>query len=330
MINRVLQIALLLIISGSAYAKKGDIKFSIDRDSIYIGDRITAKIELDNIEGIDSISFPIYDGNNLSEGIELVEFSQVDTIVVDEVSKLSKEYYFTSFDPGVATIPTNWIVVNGDSIKFDSISVVVVDIEVDPKKGAAAIQPPYEAPVTLKEAMPWILGVILSIAFILLIGYFAIRWNKHRSLFIKPEAPKEPAHIIALRELDKIKEEQIWEDGNEKLYYGELTAIVKNYLDDRYGIDAPESTTDEIIALLKEVKELDEIQIKDRVVEMLSFADLVKFAKFNASSDECSESLQLVYRFIEKTKMIETVDIEDIEQPDSNEESNKKEEDRDE
>jgi len=80
---------------------------------------------------------------------------------------------------------------------------------VDLKKGIADIKKPYQAPVTFKEIAPWLLGIILISAFIFLVVYMISRRRKNLPLFLRPEKPKLPAHVVALQELDKLKKRSV-------------------------------------------------------------------------------------------------------------------------
>jgi hypothetical protein len=67
---------------------------------------------------------------------------------------------------------------------------------------------PYDAPVTLKEVIPYILGIILIAAILFFIFYAIKRKKNNQPIFVLPKKPKEPAHVVALRELDELKKKK--------------------------------------------------------------------------------------------------------------------------
>lgn len=173
---------------------------------------------------------------------------------------------------------------------------------VDTTKGPTDIKMPYDAPLTLKEVTPYILGVILIGAIIFLILYSIKRKKKNKPIFSRPAKPKEPAHIIALRELDRIKNEKIWQKEKTKQYYSEVTEALRNYIEDRFEIPAMEQTSDETLASFKFRRDLINEKLFMNLSRILNLADLVKFAKYNPLPDDNSLTLVDAYFFVNETK----------------------------
>jgi hypothetical protein len=168
---------------------------------------------------------------------------------------------------------------------------------------------PYSAPLTLGEILPWILmAAILTLALWLIIRQ--LRKLKNKKPEIEPVINVEPAHIIALRELDILKEEMLWQKGETKRYYTRLTGILRQYLENRYGILSLELTTSETLeALLKTGFKKDEsFKILKSV---LTGADLVKFAKYKPQDEENEQNLDNTYIFVNMTKPVEVVSERD-------------------
>ena len=116
--------------------------------------------------------------------------------------------------------------------------------------------------------------------------------------------PAEPAYIIALRQLDGYKGEKWWAPEKQKQYYSGITDTLKFYIEDRFGIDAPEMTTDELFAALKGRGELSpELYLSAR--ELFETADYVKFAKHYADGQEASRALGVAVSFVTSTLRLE-------------------------
>ena len=137
----------------------------------------------------------------------------------------------------------------------------------------------------------------------ILIGILVFRFlkPKDQNEVVVPVIKKpDPAHVIALRRLDKLKTEELWKTGQIKAYQSELTFTLREYLENRYEIPALENTTDEIISSVIDLK-LNEIQIND-IKEILQIADMVKFAKAKPSEDIHSQFLVRTRSFVLNTK----------------------------
>ena len=159
-----------------------------------------------------------------------------------------------------------------------------------------------------KEIAPWILGIILIAAIIFLIIYAISRRRKNQPLFQRPEKPKLPPHVIALQELEKLKNDQLWQHEKVKDYYTRLTDIIRIYIEDRFGLPAMEQTTHEIVSTFMAKKSvLDELSFKD-LKEILELADLVKFAKLTPLPDDNHLVLKDAYQFVERTKPEERIE----------------------
>ncbi len=117
----------------------------------------------------------------------------------------------------------------------------------------------------------------------------------------------EPAHVIAFRELEKLKNEKLWQNGETKKYYIRLTEIIRQYLENRFGVNSLELTTSETLeALVKTGFKKDESFNKLRSV--LTGADLVKFAKYKPDPTENESVFSNSYDFVSATKAVEVIE----------------------
>lgn len=150
-------------------------------------------------------------------------------------------------------------------------------------------------PVTFREVLPWaVLAIVLAV-----LGYLLYRYIRHRreqgSLFGKPVV-QDPPHIVALRELDRIRGEQLWQNGEEKLFYTGVTDALREYIEARYEVSAMEKTTSEIMADLSD-KKIEPRYYKE-LDELFKTADLVKFAKYVPGNEENEEVIPMAVRFV--------------------------------
>jgi hypothetical protein len=131
----------------------------------------------------------------------------------------------------------------------------------------------------------------------------------------QPIIDPRKAHEIAYDELLALKEKQLWQSQQFKLYYTELTEILRRYIYNRYTIEAMEQTTDDIISEFRQNKQLREKKDEIKLLsDVLRLADLVKFAKYQPLPDECSRSFSQVETFVDNTREILNENIEEPQQ----------------
>ena len=162
----------------------------------------------------------------------------------------------------------------------------------------------------LADYYPIIIGILLVLLLAALAWYIWKRMRERKSLIpFKKEEPKLPPHEQAIKELDAIKQQKLWQQGRSKEYYTLITETLRRYMVDRFGINAMEMTSDEILALIKQTTEAQSVY--DNLRQILSLADFVKFAKMNPLPDENDLSLMNAYLFVNQTKVVELPKPED-------------------
>ena len=162
------------------------------------------------------------------------------------------------------------------------------------------IRPQFRYPVTFAEVLPWVAGGIVLVAAIIAVWRLIVRRRKNRPLFGKP-TPQDPPHIVALRDLDRIRGEKLWQTGNQKQYYTEITDTLRVYIEKRFCVKTIERTSGEILVDLsvKDIQPSDFESLKD----LFGTADLVKFAKYTASESENENAVPVAVRFVNDTFM---------------------------
>ncbi len=293
-------------LAGQAQAQRIKATASLDSANILLGDQVKLFLEIDHPNNVE-VEFPQVP-DTIAGLVEVLERSGVDTFDSDKDNfmKQIQAYTITSFDSGSYRIPPYWfkIDVDGvvDSVPSNGVTLNVYSMEIDTTRGPTDIKMPYGAPLTLKEVTPYILGVILIGAIIFFLLYSIKRKKNNQPIFARPQKPKEPAHIVALRELDRIKNEKIWQQGKTKQYYSELTDTLREYIEDRFGIRAMEQVTDEILSSFRAQKDLLNEKNMANLSQILQLADLVKFAKYQPLPDDDNLSLMNAYFFVNETK----------------------------
>jgi hypothetical protein len=299
----ILLLFLLSIITTEAQQVK--VSASLEKDSIWLGDQIKMILVAEYPVGT-SLTFPSLK-DSLANGIEVITRSSRDSSKIgDTMIQIRQSYLITAFDSGPHPIAPFLFAQKSsllkDSLRSNALTLFVKVPNVDLKKGFTDIKKPYSAPVTFKEIAPWILGIILIASIVFLILYAINRRKKNIPLFSLPSKPKLPPHVIALSELDKLKEEQLWQHDKVKDYYTRLTDIIRVYLEDRYEVPAMEQTTHEILSQFKGENSQIKGKLFTSLQRTLDTSDLVKFAKYTPLADENHFVLVNAYTLVEETK----------------------------
>jgi hypothetical protein len=142
------------------------------------------------------------------------------------------------------------------------------------------------------------------------LGWLGYRYWKKRKLTKGEDGylpPPRPAHVVAIEELGALKAKKLWQAGHVKEYYSELTGILRRYFENRYTMPALEETTDEIMEGLRKLRPGAELLHNTETV--LRLADLVKFAKHTPSMSDHEQSMEAVYVFVDRTKIVDMTPV---------------------
>ncbi|BDX39155.1 hypothetical protein CYCD_25100 [Tenuifilaceae bacterium CYCD] len=309
-----LTILIMLGALSNAFSQSSSIasiKAKIDKDTILIGDQIFYTITVNGQKGV-KFQFPAVT-DSLGNGIDLVGKPSIDSVITDRDVTITLRYLVTAFDSGEHAMPVLPIVAslngNADSLFATSSSLFVKTLPKDPnQKDIFDIKPPIREPIVFSEVAPWAgSGLVLVALIVLLIMY--LKKRKQNKPFLNLFKPADPPHVVALRELQQIRDDKLWTSDNQKYYYTKLVDILRIYLEGRFGINAPEQTTSEILSEVNKIN-YSFNGLKDQLQDLLFTADLVKFAKHIPQIYENEQSLNFAFDFVDKTKPEEEVKTE--------------------
>lgn len=288
------------------------VKAAFSQDSIMIGDQIDLCITVDK-DVAQVIVLPEITTAATEGKIEILGDPKIDTIKLDgRKITLEAKYKVTSFESGnysFRSFPVLYMDKNiTDTIYSDSLKLIVNTYLIDTTTYEMAdIKTRLDDPFTIDELEYYLKDIFSSIytyigllvALLIAVAIWYIRRRKGKKTYVRPA---EPPHITAIRDLERIANQKLWENGEYKKYYTELTDVLRTYLRGRYGINAMEMTSHEIF------KAVEPFDIKDRdfnrIKELLLLSDIVKFAKAVPSQDDCRVSYDNVYYFVEETKLM--------------------------
>jgi len=277
------------------------------RDSVLIADQLEYGFTLKDVAEDEVLSLPEV-GDTLMTGVEVVSSWETDTLRVVKAKasnrkllEIRSRLVITSFDEGEYHLPPLAVrreTPDGkaDTVVFDPQVLTVTTMPVDTATFVPHdIKGQIRYPLTFKEVLPWLLGALLLAALVWLL----VRYLRRRRLEKAGLVPGEPAHITALRKLDRFRGEKFWEPERQKAFYSGVTDTLREYIVARYGVGAMEMTTAEIFGELKSTDIPAELYVDMK--DLFERSDMVKFAKHVASREENAAVLPSAVRFVTST-----------------------------
>jgi len=304
-------ILVLNLILQHLNAQDVNVRAQFDTSRIFIGDQINYTVIVDQPAGI-RLNVPSAK-DTLFKSIEILSGPAIDTMTLENSRlRIISRYLVTSFDSGFYEVPPVYAEFPGETeIKrfySDYAPLEVMRVNITPPDTVTRIFDiigPYRAPLTIGEIIPWALLAALLAILLWAISRLMRRFKKMKPGY-EPVVVKEAAHIIAFRDLEKLKEKKLWQKGEVKQYYSLLTEIIRQYLADRYEVDSLELTTSETLdELVRTGFKKDAAFIKLR--DILNGADLVKFAKYRPDPSENELHFDNSWQFVDMTRQREEI-----------------------
>ena len=298
------------IISTVASAQVDTTRVSrLSRDSILIGDQVDIILDMQVQEGD---AFVVAAPHELAPGVETIKGMTFDTLSVKKGRmEIQARMTLTSFDSGSYALPPMLALIQNSQGKVDSLlyrgpELYVNTIPIDTATYVIKdIKGQIGYPVTFREILPWLLLALLIAALTYLVVRLVKARRNNMTLFGKP-VQKDPAHIVALRDLEKIRKQKLWQNNKQKQFYTAVTDTLRYYISERFGIMTMERPSTE---MLEDLKNQDiEAGTFDKIARLFSRADLVKFAKYEASPEENEETIPDAVQFVNSTYMTQLED----------------------
>jgi len=209
----------------------------------------------------------------------------------------------SAFELGVLTLPDLTFELTAPEA-LQSISVPGMQVEVTPtlpkdadEQGASLFdfQPPTEVPIRSWRLLYILAGALLAGA----LAWGLIKWLRRPRPQVVAVKPLAPLDVRTREALNTLSKENLPAKGQVKEFYFRLSEILRGYLGERYGFEALECTTPELIASLRKLRTpgLPE----DQLLRFISESDLVKYAKAEASPESCAQSLAFGFELVQKT-----------------------------
>lgn len=292
----------LLFFGNSIIAQLQPVIISkVDTTNIKIGEQIHFTVTVD-VDSTAQVFFP--EGQTFSP-LETVEAFKTDTTRKKDRITLQKIYALTQFDSGSYVLPAQRIEINGTGFFTDSLKIDVATVPVDTVNQKMYDIKPLISVQKSNSAFWKIFLIVLLISGIAggLIYWFIIR---KKPLTEEEKVALLPPYDRALLELKRLENSKYLIQDKYKVYYSELTAIVRSYLEEEVHISALESTTSELIQKLELLQDAGELKLKDNTIKqfekILQTADLVKFARSKPLTTVAEQDRKAIEEIVVKTK----------------------------
>lgn len=309
--KRLLLITLLLAVGTTLRAQDVPrVRARVEPDSIGIGDRFDYVIEVDK-DLVQVVQFPEFTLARDGE-IELVESLPVDTLSRDgRRLRLVKRYRLAAFDEGRYNLGAARVLYADKNIvdtlrSHDSVYLEVTTFQIDStSQSIYDLKPQKTLPFRFREISGYVKWAVLFVLVLLAAAYALQRYLQSRGKGLGDlfkAAPPQPPHVVAIRALEALHHQKLWQNNRHKQYYSQLTDILRTYIDGRWGVSAMEMTSDEIIAAIRSEELPDKARMD--LTAILRDADLVKFAKATPEAEQNEADYLKAYYFVEETKLV--------------------------
>ena len=293
---------LLAAVPAAAQTAGPAVRVTVEPTRIAVGDRVRLVVEVEHGAGA-SVAWP---GSEGLEPFEVLERRVGEPRVEGGRTVSSAEYVLTAFELGDLELPALAVEVaaaDGGVVALgtEPAAVTVTSVGVDEGGDIRAIKGPLDVPLNVLALWPWLAAILL------LAGVAYWLWRRPRRAAAGgvpvPAAPPRPPHEVAYEAFRVLEAERLPERGEIKAFHVRASDVVRVYVEGRFGVEALEMTTAEVIDGLRRRGAAEEVAADLR--RFLERCDLVKFAKDRPVLERCREVVPLGRGLVDRTRPAE-------------------------
>jgi len=299
---RMTAICLLLSACSSFVSAQTSPEATLDKDQLLIGQQAQLTISVSSDAGarMPAVIWPVV-ADTITGKIDVVKDGGVDTNTTPQLVTQARTLTITAWDSGYWAIPPFKLVIDGDTAETQALLLGVTTVPVDTAQAIRDIKEIYEVPYRwqdwLRDNWPWVAGGVAALAAIIG-GIIWFRRRKPKALAIAV-APEKPLHVRALEALEEVERKKLWQQGLVKEHHSATTDILRGYIEERYQVPALESTTDDLLGILR-MSSMNTAQ-REQLANLLRMADMVKFAKWTPLPTENEQLLAGAIKLVQQT-----------------------------
>ena len=284
------------------------IRAEADTATLTMGDRTAVRVE---------VTTPSLDGRLVDlpgpetdyHGMEICGIEADTAATGNGLQRITYTVTLQAFEPQAVTLPPFRYALGTDTVQSAPLAFKVLPVELSPELGDPedvenltihAEEPPQAIPLRWYDYIPaWSLWVLIGVAVVALAIVVYKLYKKNGPALVVRR--KEPTPFeIAMRRLTQLRNSGLVDRAQFKQFFTELTDILRQYLEGRFGINALEMTSTEILRRLRENPQTH--LTTEQVRQVLELADFVKFAAATPAPEEAKKMFNTVLRFVEDTK----------------------------
>ena len=283
------------------------VRIKISSDSITIADILEFVIELEQGRGVKA-DIPPMNAIQPAFGNFLVrDFKRMPEQILENGTKTSGISYILEpqlsgkYEIQPFVVP---FYIEGDDppaeykIETEKFEIEVRSLGAEPSTDIKPIQGPVAIPSKGLNRKKLLIVIISTIGLIIAISAVIMFGKKRKKTTVEK---KLPAHIIAMEALKRLREKKLIEQGLIKDFYYEISNIMRHYIEGRFGISAPEQTTEEFLLSISRDSVFDS-KTKNLLASFLEHCDMVKYARYAPETAEIKQAFNVTRDFIEATK----------------------------
>lgn len=279
----------------------------VEPDTVTIGTHFRYTLEVDAPAGLEIV---LSQPSEKIGDFDILDFGDSPTVEHDDHLVVTRWYTLVGWEPGyffLTSPPVLYRAGDGEhDVAPEDETVITVESLL---KGAAEAEvadvPAIHDIRDIKDVEPvpidwrpyWLAGGVLLAFVVLGAGLFWLLNRRHHPSVV---APATPPHEIAYAELARLRRLDLIQQGAFKEYYSGLSGIIRRYVELRFGVRAPEMTTEEF--LLHSARDGGlRGQQRGLLGGFLSESDLVKFARHMPTIDDSERAYDAAKRFVDET-----------------------------
>jgi hypothetical protein len=299
---KTLTAATMMALTLPLHAQEVTVDAKIDSLELLIGEQAKVTLEV-SLDANRNFQLPLLK-DTLVTGVEIVDVAKPDTQLLNAGKRMlvKQEYTVTSFDSALYYLPPFQVKVGDKVYSSKALALKVYSIPVDTLHPEQFFGPKeiHAVPLQWDDVKALVGWIVLLLAMGGLAYFLTVRYRNNKPIIrrVKVE-PKLLPHEQALKDIEEIKANRTLQANDPKAYYTALTDVLRKYMAERFGFDAMEMTSTEIIECLQKSDKESISELKD----LFTTADLVKFAKHAPLMNENDMNLMNAMDFVNRTKM---------------------------
>lgn len=282
--------------------RRPDVTLRLEPESgTMTGDVVTAVITVTLVDG-DDVAVPRQRFGDL----ELHDQRHTDALV-DGRRVFTFELDFLMLEPGEQELPPIRLrVVTADGVvgivRTEATTITVGSLTA--AEPDAVPRPATPADIVVMQddyTLAWVFGILGAMLVSALLGWLLARWWRGRPQELPPPPPPRPPWEVALEKLTALRRElaKTTRDADAVTIVDRASDALREYLGGRYDFNGLESTTDEVIARMKNAR-LQSVSLNE-IIALLGDADLVKFAKAVPDQAQCERMIEGAEKIVKGT-----------------------------